>query len=168
MGSGSLRRCLARLIGVGLFAFVVACSGCDGPSLNDVSRYAQRCHDLLYADAMVAGYFMHADKHSPQELYDLAKRLSDDAGTMATAIDAPSGFDDSGQAWGEYAQAVSDSYGKIANDLNDPSLANTHEMAESIQALNPLLKKAMVAFKRDLASAPFTKQEKRRILDRLM
>ena len=145
-------------------------AGCDagGPGLNDVSRYAKRCHDLLYADAAASAYFTHSDEHSPQTLYDMADRLSKDAGAMAIDIGAPEGFSESGGAWENYAQSVSDAYRKIANALNDPTLANSRDMVEAIHESSGYAAKAIAAFKRDLANSPFTKQEKNRILNRLM
>jgi hypothetical protein len=148
-------------------AALVACNA-SGPSLNDVSRYAKRCHDLLYADASASAYFSHADEHSPQELYNTADRLSNDAGSMALGMGAPDGFSESGEAWENYAQELSDSYRKIANALSDPTIQNSHDMLEAIHGSSGAAAKAMAAFKHDLANAPFTKQEKRRILNRLI
>jgi hypothetical protein len=163
-------RLRACLIAAGMIvATFLSLNACDSsPSLNDVSRYAQRCHDLLYADAAATSFFMHSDEHSPQELYDVAKRMADDAAGFSVGFSAPSGFSDSDYAWDLYARGMSDSYGKIAQTLNDPSLANSHDMVEAIHENTANLAKAITAFKHDLANSPFTKKEKRRVLNRLL
>jgi hypothetical protein len=163
---------MAWLIALGVIVIVVlAIYGYDsaqGPSLNDVSRYAQRCHDLLYADAAATSFLMRADEHTPEESYEVADRMADDAGNAASAIDAPSGFTDSGDAFEKYAEHLQDSYRKIADLLNDPTLEHSVSMTKAATESTVYLKEAVSAFKRDLANSHFTKREKQRILSRLM
>jgi hypothetical protein len=137
-------------------------------SLNDASRYAQRCHDLLYADAAATSFLMRADEHTPEELYEVADRMADDAGNAASAIDAPSGFTDSGDAFEKYAERLQDSYRKIADLLNDPTLEHSVSMTKTARESTFYLKEAITAFKRDLAISHFSKREKQRILNRLI
>lgn len=160
--------CLS-IIGVFVVIAAIASAGAlsQKPSLNDVSRYAKHCHDLLYADAVASQYLVQGG-HSPEQLYSSADRLSKDAAATAESLDAPNGFSDSDAAWKLYVRHLSDSYRRIADTLNDPNLANTNEAVQAVHGLNVYTAKAVAAFKSDLAKAPFTKQEKRRILNRLL
>jgi hypothetical protein len=137
-------------------------------SLNDASRYAQRLHALMYADATASAYLTHADENSPQESYEVARRMADDAKDAASTIDAPSEFSESGTAFEAYANQLSRSYAKIADLLNSPSLARGHDLLQSIAVVNAYAREAITAFKRDLAHSHFTKTEKQRILNRLL
>ena len=137
-------------------------------SLNDASRYAQRLHTLIYADAVAASFLAHANEHSAGELYEVARRMADDAGNFSSTIDAPSEFTESGNAFAKYANQLQDSYTKTANSLNNPSLERSYDMLRAIALDNRYTQEAIEAFKRDLAKSHFTSPEKRRILSRLV
>lgn len=136
--------------------------------LNDASQYAQRLHALIYADAVASSFLAHPDEHGPQDLYEVATRMADDAGDAASVIDAPDEFSDSGAAFEKYAEQLEQTYRQIAESLNNPSLENSHNVLQAVALDNEYTEEAMSAFKRDLANSHFTKKEKQRILNRLI
>lgn len=137
-------------------------------TLNEASRYAQRCHALMAADAAASAFLVNADGQTPQQLYDVADRMAKDAGDADSSIDAPNGFGRSGQAFENYADSLKQTYGKIADAFNTPTLRNTHQAVESLGQNNEYLREAITAFKQDVAGSGFTASEKRRLLNRLL
>ena len=101
----------------------------------------------------------HPDEHGPQDLYEVATRMADDAGDAASVIDAPDEFSDSGAAFEKYAEQLEQTYRQIAESLNNPSLENSHNVLQAVALDNEYTEEAMSAFKRDLANSHFTKKE---------
>jgi hypothetical protein len=137
-------------------------------SLNGASRYAERCHALLAADEAASSFLVNSAGQSPQALYDVANRMAKDAGEARSSIDAPNGFRRSGTAFENYADSLQQTYQKVADTVNEPTLRNTHLVTEAIAENNEYLKEAIAAFKKDVAESKFTAKERRRLLDRLL
>lgn len=167
-----------RNVGVACLAIIgliIACSvigsrsGGNIASTNDVSRYAQRVHDLFAVD-VAGGQEMASDAAAGNitQAYAVAKQGRDAMDTYRFPIrsDRPSGFDRTSDAVDDYIVEIRDRFDAAMKALDDPRPATTVEMVEKSQLT--YAKVVIDAFTSDLAHTSLTKAEKSRVIDRLL
>jgi len=166
-----------RNAGVGcllLIGLVIACSVITSrsgnvASTNDVSRYAQRVHDLFAVDA-AGGREMAADAEAGNiaQAYAVAKQARDamDQYRSAYAIDRPAGFDRTSNAVNAYIGEIRDRFDAAMKALDDPRPSTTVEMVEKAQLT--YAKVVIDSFTSDLSHTHLSNAEKNRVMDRLL
>ena len=137
-----------------------------GSATNDVSRYGQRVHDLFAVD-LVGGREVATDAAAGDitKAYAAAKQGRDamDQYRSLYREDAPAGFERTATAVDAYLVEIRDGEMKA---LDDPRPSTAVDMVEKVQLT--YAKAVIDSFTSDLAHTPLSKQEKNRVMDKLL